>query len=60
MSVYNLIEYNRNYSETTGSLWFYAKDEATNFYTDNNAFLNLLNLRLNYQKIQLKMEQIDF
>ena len=48
MSVYNLIEYNRNYSETTGSLWFYAKDEATNFYTDNNAFLNLLNLRLNY------------
>ena len=25
------IEYNSNYSETTGSLWFNFKDEATNF-----------------------------
>ena len=37
MSMYNLIEYNSNYSETTGSLWFYSKDEATNFnaYIEN-------------------------
>ena len=33
MSMYNLIEYNSNYSSTTGSLWFYSKDEAT----DSNA-----------------------
>ena len=26
-----MIEYSLNYSETTGSLWFYSKDEATNF-----------------------------
>ena len=26
-----MIEYSSNYSETTGSLWFYSKDEATNF-----------------------------
>ena len=32
--MYNLIEYNSNYSETTGSLWFYSKDEATNFNAD--------------------------
>ena len=32
--MYNLREYSSNYSETTGSLWFYSKDEATNF--DNN------------------------
>ena len=33
MSMYNLIEYNSNYSSTMGSLWFYSKDEAT----DSNA-----------------------
>ena len=32
--MYNLIEYSSNYSETTGSLWFYSKDEATNFNAD--------------------------
>ena len=26
-----MIEYSSDYSETTGSLWFYSKDEATNF-----------------------------
>ena len=34
MPVYNLIEYSSNYSETTGSIWFYSKDEATNFNAD--------------------------
>ena len=34
MSMYNLIEYSSNYSETTRSVWFYAKDEATNFNAD--------------------------
>ena len=34
MPMYNLIEYSSNYSETTGSLWFYFKDEATNFNAD--------------------------
>ena len=29
--MYNLIEYSSNYSDTTGSLWFYSNDEATNF-----------------------------
>ena len=31
----NLIEYSSNYSDTTRSLWFYSKDEATNFDADN-------------------------
>ena len=32
MPMYNLIiEYSSNYSETTGSLLFYSKDEATDF-----------------------------
>ena len=34
MPIYNLIEYSSNYSETTGSLWFYSKDEATNINAD--------------------------
>ena len=41
MSMYNLIEYSWNYSVTTVSLWFYPKDEATNFnvnITDTDAF----------------------
>ena len=32
--MYNLIEYSANYSETTGSLWFYSKDEAPDFNAD--------------------------
>ena len=29
--MYNLLEYSSNCFETTGNLWFYSKDEATNF-----------------------------
>ena len=32
--MYNLIKYSLIYSETTGSLWFYSKDEPTNFNAD--------------------------
>ena len=37
----NLIEYSSNYSETRGILWFYSKDETTNFnagIANNNNF----------------------
>ena len=34
MPMYNLVEYSSNYSETTGSLWFYSKNEATVFNAD--------------------------
>ena len=34
MPMNNLLEYISNYSDTTGSLWFYSKDEATNFGAD--------------------------
>ena len=30
----SLIEYSSNYPETTGSLWFHSKGEATNFNND--------------------------
>ena len=41
MPIYSLTEYSLNYSETAGNLWFYSKDEATNFNADianNNNF----------------------
>ena len=43
MPMCNLIEYSSNYSEITGSLWFYYKDEATDFTDDivNNTFKSL-------------------
>ena len=41
MLMYNLSEHSLNYSDTTGSLWFYSNDGAINFNTDivdGNAF----------------------
>ena len=41
MPMYNLLEYSSNYSDETGSLCFYSKDEANNFnadIADDNAF----------------------
>ena len=34
VSNYSSLEYSSNYSETTRSLWFYSKDEATDFKAD--------------------------
>ena len=39
MHMYNLIEYSNNYSDTSGSLWQFRKDEVP----DNNANLNVTN-----------------
>ena len=41
MPMYSVIQYSPNYSETTRSLWFYLKDETTDFNVDipnNNNF----------------------
>ena len=43
MPMFDLIEYSSNYSETTGSLWFYSKDEVTNF-NNNIETLIIFNL----------------
>ena len=32
--MYNLIDYNSDYSKTTGSLWFHSKAEVTDFNVD--------------------------
>ena len=38
MPMYNLIEYIWSYSGTTGHLWFYWKDDATDFHPNHNNF----------------------
>ena len=43
--MYNLIKYSSNYSGTTRSLWFYLKDEETNFNAD---IANNNNIMINY------------
>ena len=45
MAMYNFIKYSLNYADTTGSLWIYPKNEATDFNADivnNIAFKSLL------------------
>ena len=41
--MYNFIEYSSNFSDTTGSLWFYSRDETTDFDA-----IKYLSLTLNY------------
>ena len=36
MSMYNLLEYSKNYSKTSASLWNYYRDELTDETNDNN------------------------
>ena len=42
MPIYNLIEYSDNYSDTSGSLWEFKRDEVP---VDNNANLSINNSR---------------
>ena len=42
MSLYNLLEYSKNYKKTTGSLWNYYKDEL------NSGFNNKNRISINY------------
>ena len=47
MSIYNLIKLSSNYSETTESLWFYLKYEATDFNADISNENNFKSFRYN-------------
>ena len=43
MSMYNLLEYSKNYRKTIGSLYNYYRDELTNDNNDNFAYRNVVN-----------------
>ena len=38
MPMYNLIEYSDNYSETSGSLWQYYKNDPNDHLADSKSF----------------------
>ena len=38
MPMYDLIEYNDNYSKTSGSLWQYYRDEPNDNLSDSESF----------------------
>ena len=50
MPMYNLIEYNNNYSDTSGSLWQFKRDETP----ANNADLGVVNNSLKSQSFKYK------
>ena len=60
MPKYNLIEYSDNYSDTSGSLWQYKRDEIIN-NADVTMIIMLfhLNIKQNLLVILLQMEQIE-
>ena len=60
MLTYHLIEYSSNYSENTGSLWFYSKDEATNFNADIVNDDNFKSFKYKPKPLQLQVEQMQF
>ena len=43
MSMYNSLEYSKNYRKTTGSLWKYYRDEPNNGTGANNINPSILN-----------------
>ena len=40
--MFNLLEYNKNYKKTTGSLWNYYKDEPNSSIDNNNITHSIL------------------
>ena len=44
MPMYNLIEYNDNYSKTSESLWQYYKDEPNDNLTDSESFISKIKI----------------
>ena len=59
MSMYNLTEYNDNYSKTSESLWQYYRAEPSLNHADviNNFFFSRLNLKKKNQVKQKLMVQ---
>ena len=57
MPMYNLLEYSKNYSKTSGSLWNYCRDELTDETNDDNGpnkkvqTQSLLNVRQTLQEV---------
>ena len=53
--MFNLLEYSKNYSKTSGSFWNYYRDELTDDTNDNNNLnknvISLLSIRQVLQEV---------
>ena len=58
MSMYNLLEYSKNYRKTVGSLYNYYRDELTNDGNDNFAKRNVVNSNACKYKIKQLVTRI--
>ena len=61
--MHSLIEHSSIYSEQTGSLCSYSKDEVTNFdayVANNNGFKFFEHIRLNYLETLKMMNRMGF
>ena len=56
MLLYNFLEYKLNYSDTTGGLCFYSKDEKTTF---NNDIVNTATFKYFKYKAKLLANKVD-
>ena len=54
MPLYNLLEYSKNYSETTGSVWNYYRDEPNSGIGGENNDVNYSVKDSNFFKLQNK------
>ena len=59
MVMYNLIECTSNCSETAGSLWFYSKDEATDFNINAGNTNNFKPFKYNNKLLRNREAQAD-
>ena len=44
--MYDLLQYNSNYSDAADSLWLYSKDEATNFNNNSANTIDFINFKI--------------
>ena len=52
MPMYNLLEYSKNYSKTTGSFWNYYRDEPNSGVNNNTNYSKIKNLLITKQVLQ--------
>ena len=60
MPMYNLIECSHNYSETSGSLWQYYKDEPSDNFADSESFKFKTKITGNTHAQPTAIQQINF
>ena len=59
MSMYNLLEYSKNYRKTTGSLYNYYREELSDLFNNANVNYRTINSNKNKNKIISNTYDVD-